>query len=283
MRQRNRLALGALAAAIVAMAAGAGAYAMRGSDEPSVLQKGEQGAPQADASRKATPGGGPASSAMCAPEQPDCNDTIVQSDMELTCEEAGACADPAAADCPPGAICGSAPARCAEDTNCTGPMQTYECAEPQSDAPTPCVPTPCDFGGGPAENVRCFPPDPCWPAPEPGGSGGGVRPMEPDGGATPVDPGNGGGGSTTPIEPEPGAPPPDAPTPCVPPMLPPDCAISSDGAIDCPVPPPDCVISSDGTITCPDNPPPDDPGPGVSEPGSPGIAPPPIVATAVAQ
>ncbi|MBI5284720.1 MAG: hypothetical protein HY874_06465 [Chloroflexi bacterium] len=270
MRQRNRLALGALAAAIVAIAAGAGAYAMRPSDEPSVLRNGEAGTPQADASRRATPGGGTASSAMCAPGHPDCNDMLVQPDAELTCEEANACANPAAADCPPGAICGSGSAACAEGAPCNRPGSAYECIEPQFDATKPCAPLPCDMGGGPAENVRCLPPEPCGPAPEPGG-GSGVTPAEP------------GVGDIAPGEPGPGALPPDAPTPCVPLPFPPDCAISSDGATDCPVPPPDCAISSDGTITCPDSQPPDDPGPGSSEPGSPGVAPPPVIATAVAQ
>ncbi len=190
---------------------------------------------------------------MCAPEQPDCTDTIVQPDAELTCEEAGACADPADADCPPDAVCGAGARECAEGAPCRNPAQTYECVEPPGDATVPCA-APCAVGGGPAENVRCFPPDPCGPAPEPGGGGGGVTPMEP-----------GDGGGITPVEPPSGKPPADAPTPCVPPSLPPDCAISSDGA-----------------ITCPDNPP-HDPGPGGSEPGSPGIAPPPVVVTAVAQ
>ncbi len=63
MRHWNRLALGALAATIVAIAAGAGAYAMRGSDEPSVLYEWEPGTPPADAAPLPAPGGGPAGAA----------------------------------------------------------------------------------------------------------------------------------------------------------------------------------------------------------------------------
>lgn len=254
MRHRNRLALGALAAAIVTVAAGAGVYAMRPSDEAPASGNNEPETAQTDsARRKAPPGGSSVASAMCAPEQPDCNDTLVQTDTELTCEEAGACAEAPPSDCPPDAECGSGSAACAEGAPCSRPMQTYECIEPQGDVATPCDVNPCDIGGGPAENVRCFPPEPCEPAPEPGGGGGGVMPMEPG-----VD-------GATPVDPDPAAPPLVAPTPCGRPPFPPDCAISSDGA-----------------IACPDDPPTDS-GPGGSEPGSPGDPPPPIAVTAVAQ
>lgn len=187
---------------------------------------------------------GGAVAAMCVPEFPDCQDTFVEgADGEF---EQCATAEP----------CGDFDAKCAANTACMEPgmLEALYCDPGATiDACYPGgLPTgyDCETRESFPVQVVCYPFD-CVPYDD-----GGVTILP---APAPYD---------EPIEePQPridvGEPSPGTVTAVR--CLPPDCAISSDGAIDCPLPepcsissapdarclPPDCAISSYGAIHCP--------------------------------
>ena len=261
--RRINLKLALVAALVAAVCAGAaGVYATGGSTGPPAA---------GDASAIATPPSRSFSSATCAISAGECNDVVRE--PELTCEEAHACATRTLPDvvceneeaCPPGrricpgvtpepmtpgtfdnsiAICGTPCDVCPAPEPCAAPGCHVACpafapgaepgAAPDVACPLPtcpaaipaagsniapaiaryCGPLPCASTEG-----ECEPPPPCALRDS-------TAACPPPPRCLPV----------APAPPEPGESEPQISSPgCLPP-LPPDCAISNDGAVSCPTP-----------------------------------------------
>jgi hypothetical protein len=274
MKQFAKVAV-PVVAIVLAVMAGTAAYAMRGGDS-------HDDPPAATAEDSAGGDGRNAGAfaAVCAEEQPACDDTIECADA-LGCGVAGGCTPeecmvdtlPVPAPyCPPGSVCiepwlmdpPACPAEvpieeCAALANESG---RFDCAIAESDPPQ----LVC-------KRIDCLPVEPMplpvdimpLPADDPAVSGPGDQPLilqegdiqEPPPDVVidpmPVDP-------CVPIDPCADGVPGPAET-CVAP----DCPVNSDGALDCGDPcaddipdptttclPPDCAVSSDGAIACPE-------------------------------
>jgi hypothetical protein len=260
-----------VAAIVIAVVAGTAAYAMRdGSGDDSPPSAAADEARDDDGNRAA---GSQLSQICAAPEdgvegQPECNDTIdggqatdgfencaadACDEPQLACPPDSACFEPWLMDppsCPPGVLA-------EECERLIEPAGAYECVTLESDPPqTRCTFLGCEAAANPDECLkRCEElPVEILPAPADGvETAPTILPgFEP---ATPVC-----------------APPPTDPCPsdtvrC----LPPDCAVSSDGAVACPEPcapdseggcgelPPECTEDPNGGVSCPGAPPISDP------------------------
>ncbi|MBI5287530.1 MAG: hypothetical protein HY873_01000 [Chloroflexi bacterium] len=203
MKMWTRLGIGVVAIAL-AIAAGTGAYAMRGGRDGSP----KQATQETDTQQKRAADDSAGTMAMCVAEVPDCNDMVVlpEGDQARCAADAGTCIDTPcvggpAVDCmapEPSGVCYSLDTepittQCV-DTGCAQPMPV----DPPTDVePVPGAPEDAPGGGvltAPAEEngtigVGCLGEDPCTISSE----------MK---------------------------------------CLPPDCAISSDGTIFCPEPVP---------------------------------------------
>ncbi len=208
------------------------------------------------------PQGGGAISAVCAPDVPDCQDTIVEGDGFEQCATEEPCGD-------------FDYAKCAADTECIEPMLAPEIVCPEGASVESCFPAglPAGFDCLERESfpvqVVCF-----WTGCVPYGDDGVTTVPAP----LPVEPRIGDEPLVDPVDPDIAVGEPAPPTEvCVPPVdcaleevviegclgtpcnrsselnarcLPPDCAISSDGAISCPLPEPCISIDSEG-VTAP--------------------------------
>jgi len=278
MKKWTKLGIG-IGALVLAIAAGTGAYAMRGgSDAPArddvVSRDGQRHAgPESDGS------GGSAVSAMCAEGVPDCGDVVVEpAGDDARCAADGPCdmvaGDDAkcAADGPCDMVAGGG--ACPPGMACIEPwlMNPPVCPDRVPEAECGWTPYPCletGHGSGTAIAQEGYA--------EEGGTTIAITPMPP------VD--------VTPVDPAPGMPVPCLPVdPCVMPMYPlPEPGVE-DRILPMPAPcepvpvepcddtggarclPPDCSVSSDGSIVCPDAPAPecpsDDPAVSCMAPGS---------------
>jgi hypothetical protein len=258
-----------LAALVFGIAAGTGAYAMRGDDGGDRTVQADQDESLGERQMSGDDG----SLAICIEGATDCADTPLGDEP---CPEDGCSAMPA--PCPPDSACIEPwlmdPPTCPEDVpaeECKRLIEEggyYDCVTLESDPPqTKCVAVPpCDTVEGPITTLP-----------------GSIDPA--DDSDSMVDPIDGADGGE---EINPAADDRDAlvdPLPC-PPIdecgvnvgapdvaddaaarcLPPDCSVSSDGAVACPEqcvpgpavdcgPPVDCVVGSDGSVSCPGSPP----------------------------
>lgn len=275
MKQWMRAGI-AVAALALAVAAGTGAYAMRGGSDGSP----KSAAADDSAAEQREAGGGASTMAVCAPGYPGCNDMIVEDGGDVAndaCPADGVCDTPRYAE-QLGCAEGLTIAECFPD----GVPAGYDCAELES-FPVQVV---CKSIGQCGEPIPMpYEIDP-MPAPDvESGDGGGDDPVTilpapaPDEVVDPIDP------NTTIVErveecpplPEPCS---DTTDPAVSGVrcLPRDCAVSSDGSVACPEPcvvttdpmagiaenectsPPGCQTFEDGSVACPGS-------PGEGEPG----------------
>ncbi len=236
MKQWTRIGIG-IAAIALAIAAGTGAYAMRGDDASS-----DPGATASrDDKRTANPEAEGATMAMCVAGVPDCGDMVVVdgggSDATADCPPDSACIEPWLMN-PPVCADGLTLDECFPD----GVSPGWDCAQLESFP----VQTVCKWAGG------CWSPiAPIVILPEPG-PGTGDDPVT-------TDP-----ATTLEVEDKPANEPAAPPIDCeAPPVcedtgddlgsdramssvrcLPPECAVSSDGSFACPEPAP-CVVTTD--------------------------------------
>lgn len=254
MKQWTKIGI-AVGAIVLAIAAGTGAYAMRGDDDGGKSATRDSQNDKGDEKRIADPnqedGGASGSSlAMCIEGVPDCQDMVVGDGTDASCAADGCSGQNF--DCPPDQSCtdtrladGEACPDGVEPEACFPVGQPYECVTLETDPPqTKCYDVGCDL---PVEtlpaDVTEEPIDPLLD-PVPDGVVAAeeekLRELEARGG--------------------------DEIIPCTPAD---DCSSPNPELVRCLRP--DCAISSDGAVACPEEPvdPPADGG-GSSEPGNPG-------------
>jgi hypothetical protein len=253
---------------------------MRGGDDgPS-----DEAAADVDAGSRETDGGGGTNvAAICIEGTADCNDTIDLPASEYGCDQDGVCTAPGSPpDCAADAACEPLPidpgctyeecypdiAKC-EDLARRGELARCAYADPYC-VPIEPAPMPPDAPGAPAEGTDAPAPAPdraplCPPLEDPCVADGSCVPCMVAGGCpTPacVEP------MPLPVEEDPPVADDDV-TALPAPDCPPPPAPCDDAAERCL--PPDCAISSDGAVSCPEPSEPPQDGGGGSAPGSPGV------------